>query len=147
MFYWLLLTVRLVNPGNSILPASVITISRFISYLSLSYQPSTVKSHLSAVRSMHVLMGLDSPSANHPRVQLVLWGIKRLQGNNRRLRRPTTPELLLFFRDKFYLSSYGHSLYSLFPHLVRLLIKVSKSDPLRIHAQLLLAGITRLYAK
>ena len=92
-------------------------------------------------------MGLDSPSANHPRVQLVLRGIKRLQGNNRRLHRPTTPELLLFFRDKFYLSSYGHSLYSLFPHLVRLLIKVSKSDPLVIHAQLLLAGITRLYAK
>ena len=93
-------------------------------------------------------MGLDSPSANHPRVQLVIWGIKRLQGNNRRLRRPTTPKLLLFFFcDKFYLSSYGHSLYSLFPHLVRLLIKVSKSDPLGIHAQLLLSGITRLYAK
>ena len=147
MFYWLLLSVRLVNPGNSILPASVITISRFISYLSLSYQPSTVESYLSTVRSMHVIMGLDSPSANHPRVQLVLRGIKRLQGNNRRLRRPTTPGLLLFFRGKFYLSSYGHSLYSLFPHLVRLLIKVSKSDPLGIHAQLLLSGITRLYAK
>ena len=96
---------------------------------------------------MLVIMGLDSPSAYHPRVQFVLRGIKRLQGNNRRLRRPTTPELLLFFRDKFYLSSYGHSLYSLFPHLVRLLMKVSKSDPLGIHAQLLLAGITRLYAK
>ena len=79
------------------LPASIITISRFISYLSLSYQPSTVKSYLSAVRSLHVIMGLDSPSANHPRVQLVLRGTKRLQGNNRRLRRPTTPELLLFF--------------------------------------------------
>ena len=147
MFYWFLLTVRLVNPGNSIFPASVITISSFISYLSLSYQPSTVKSYLSAVRSLHVIMGLDSPSANHPRVQLVLRGIKRLQGNNRRLRRPATPELL-FFRDKLNLSSYGHSsLYSLFPHLVRLLIKVSKSDPLGIHAQLLLAGITRLYAQ
>ena len=76
-------------------------------------------------------MGLDSPSVNHPRVQLVLWGIKRLQGNNRRLRRPTAPELLFFFRDKLDLSSYRHSLYSLFPHLVRLLIKVSKSDPFR----------------
>ena len=69
---FILLTVRLVNPGNSILPASVITISRFISYLLLSYQPSTVKSYLSAVRSPHIIMGLDRPSVNHPRVQLVL---------------------------------------------------------------------------
>ena len=129
------------------LPASVITISRFISYLSLSYQPSTVKSYLSAVRSLHVIMGLDSPSVNHPRVQLVLRGIKRLQCNNRRLRRPTTPELLLFFRDKLDLSSYGHSLYSLFPHLVRLLIRFQNLTPLRTHAQLLFAGITRLYAQ
>ena len=119
----------LLNPDNSILPASDITILRLISYLSLSYQPSTVKSYLSAVRSLHVMMGLDNPFVNHPRVQLVLRGIKRLQGNNRRLRRPFTPELLLLFRDKLDLSSYEHSLYSLFPQLVRLLIKVSKSDP------------------
>ena len=119
----------LLNPDNSILPASDITILRFISYLSLSYQPSTVKSYLSAVRSLHVMMGLDNPLVNHPRVQLVLRGIKRLQGNNRRLRQPITPELLLLFRDKLNLSSYELSLYSLFPHLVRLLIKVSKSVP------------------
>ena len=75
------------------------------------------------------MMGLDNPFVNHPRVQLVLRGRKRLQGNNRRLRRPITPELLLLFRDKLDLSSYELSLYSLFPHLVRLLIKVSKSDP------------------
>ena len=69
----------------------------------------------------------------------MLRGIKRLQGNNRRLRRPTTPELLLFFRDKLDLSSYGHSLYSLFRHLVRLLIKVSKSDPFR-HTCIVVVG-------
>ena len=115
------------------------------------------------------MMGLDNPFVNHPRIQLVPRGIKRLQGNNRRLRRPITPELLLLFRDKLDLSSYEHSLYWAtfciaffgclrarelsvtptasrsdclklshlflssfpFPHLVRLLIKVSKSDPFR----------------
>ena len=152
------------NPDYSILPASDITILRFISYLSLSYQPSTVKSYLSAVRSLHVMLGLDNSFVNNPRIQLVLRGIKRLQGNNRRLHRPITPELLLF-RDKLDLSSYEHSLYWAafciaffgflragelsisssdclqlsdlsiscfpFPHLVRLLIKVSKSDPFR----------------
>ena len=85
------------NPDNSILPASDVTILRFISYLSLSYQPSTVKSYLSAVRSLHVMLGLDNPFVNNPRIQLVLRGIKRLQGNNRRLRRPITPELCYFF--------------------------------------------------
>ena len=157
------------NPDNSILPASDMTILSFISYLSLSYQPSMVKSYLSAVRSLHVMLGLDNPFVNNPRIQLVLRGIKRLQGNNRRLRRPITPELLLLFRDKLDLSSYEHSLYWAafciaffgflragelsitptasrsdclqlsdlsiscfpFPHLVRLLIKVSKSDPFR----------------
>ena len=63
------------------------------------------------------MMGLDNPSVNHPGVQLVLRGIKRLQGNNRHLRQPATPELLLF-HDKLDLSSYGHSLYNLFPHFV-----------------------------
>ena len=74
----------LLNPNNSILLALDTTILHFISYLSLSYQPSMVKSYLSAVRSLHVMMGLDNPFVNHPRIQLVLRGIKRLQGNNRR---------------------------------------------------------------
>ena len=87
----------LLNPDNSILAALDITVLRFFSYLSLSYQPSTVKSDLSAVRSLHVMMGLDNPFVNHPRAQLVLGGIKRPQGNNRRLRRPVAPELLLLF--------------------------------------------------
>ena len=120
----------LLNPDNSILPASAITILRFISYLSLSYQPSTVKSYLSAVRSLRVVMGLDNPFVNHPRAQLVLRGIKRLQGNNRRLRRPIAPELLLLFRDKLDLSSYEQSLQPV-PSPCPIAHKRSKSDPFR----------------
>ena len=59
----------LLNSNNSILTASDITILRFISHLSLSYQPSTVKSYLSAVRSLHVMIGLDDLFVNHPGVQ------------------------------------------------------------------------------
>ena len=101
----------MLNPDNSsILPASDITILRFISYLSLSYQPSTIKSYLSAVRYLHVMVDLGNPFVDHPRIQLVLRGMKRLKGNNRRLRRRITPELLLF-RNNLDLSCYEHSLY------------------------------------
>ena len=67
-----------------------------------------VKSYLSAVRSLHVMVGLDNPFVSHPGIQLVLRGIKRLQGNTRHLRCPITPELLLLFCDKLDLSSYEH---------------------------------------
>ena len=77
--------------------ASDITILRFISHLSLSYQPSTVQSYLSAVRSLHVMIGLDDPFVNHPGVQLVIRDKKRLKGNNGRLRRPITPEFVVTF--------------------------------------------------
>ena len=44
---------------------------------------------------------MDNPFVNHPSVQLVLRGIKRLQGNNRRLRRPIILEFAV---------TLGHSL-------------------------------------
>ena len=116
MFFYFCLLFGLLNPDNSILPASDITILRFISYLSLSFQPSTVKSYLSAVRSLHVMMGLDNPFCQSPQSSVSARGIKRLQGNNRRLRRPITPELWLLFVISWTFPVMS-SLYSLFPHL------------------------------
>ena len=72
MFFDFCLLFGLLNPDNSILAASDITILCFISYSSLSYQPSTVKSYLSEVRSLHVMMGLVNLIVNHPRAQLAL---------------------------------------------------------------------------
>ena len=58
------------NAGDSILPASEITLLRFISYLSSrDYKPSTIKGYLSAVRSLHVFEGFSNPLENKPMIQ------------------------------------------------------------------------------
>ena len=105
------LDFSLVNPDGSILPASESTILRFIGYLAFSVKPSTIKTYLAAVRSLHIYQGYQNPLENNPRIQLVLRGIKRLSGNPRRLRCPITPKLLLIFRSRLDLSLYDHCLY------------------------------------
>ena len=72
----------------------------------LSYKPSTIKSYLSAVGSLHVVNGFENPLENKPRIQLVLRVIKRLSGNPRRMRCSITPELLLIIRSRLNLSLY-----------------------------------------
>ena len=71
----------LYNEDLGILPASEIAILCFIAYTALFYKPSTIKSCLSAVRSLHVVNGFENPIENKPRIQLVLKGIKRLSGD------------------------------------------------------------------
>ena len=98
------------NEDLSIIPESEIAILRFIAYAALSYEPSTIKSYLSAVRSLHVFNGFENPLENKPRIQLVLRGIKRLSGNPRRMRCPITPESLLIICSRLNLSLYDHCL-------------------------------------
>ena len=58
------------NAGDSILPASEITLLRLVSYLSSrDYKPSTIKGYLLAVRSLHVFEGFSNPLENKPWIQ------------------------------------------------------------------------------
>ncbi len=61
------------------LPASELTIIRFLAYLSFKpgrsgqgLAPSTLTSYLSAIRSYHLYSGYDPPPTNTPRVALML---------------------------------------------------------------------------
>ena len=55
----------MLNADDSLLPASEITLLRFISCLSSrDYKPSTLKGYLSAVRSLHVFEGFSNPLEN-----------------------------------------------------------------------------------
>ena len=98
------------NEDLGILPASEIAILRIIAYAALFNKPSTMKSYLLAVRSLHVVNGSENPFENKPRIQLVLRGIKPLTGNRWQLRCPITPELLLVIRSRLNLSLYDHCL-------------------------------------
>ena len=65
-------TVWYFNEVLSILPASKITILRFIGYMALSYKPSTFKSYLSAERSLHIVNCFDNSVENKSGIQFVL---------------------------------------------------------------------------
>ena len=77
------------------LPAYEETISLFISYLGMkkvSYK--TIKSHLAAVRHLHISSGLSFVGVS-PRSHILIRGIKRTQGDVMvKLRLPITPSIL-----------------------------------------------------
>ena len=57
-------------------------------------QYSTIKVYLSAVRSLHVDQGFSDPLVNCLRLQRVLRGIKRTQGDSSSQRLPITDEIM-----------------------------------------------------
>ena len=63
-----------VNQDESILPASEITILRFIAYAGRRLSASSVRNYLSAVRNLHLVFGFPDPLKGLPRVPLVLKG-------------------------------------------------------------------------
>ena len=58
------------------------TILRFIGHLALSYKPFGIKSHMSAVRSLHFVNCFVSSLENKHKVQFVQCRIKRLSGTS-----------------------------------------------------------------
>ena len=68
----------LFNRNGSILPASELTILRFIGVLSERRQPSTIRAYLSAVRSLHIIHGFSDPLIGSCRIPMALKGAKRV---------------------------------------------------------------------
>ena len=61
-----------VNPDKSNLPASEITILRFIAYAGRRLAASSVRNYLSAVRNLHLVLGFPDPLEGLPHVPLVI---------------------------------------------------------------------------
>ena len=81
-----------------LLPASEETLMKFSAYLAKSIKHSSIKNYLAAVRHFHLRNGFSLDCKKMLRLQLVLRGIKRSQGDNIRMRLPTTIHLLKLFR-------------------------------------------------
>ena len=62
-----------------------------------SVQFSTIKNYLSTVQNYHSSRDYKLPLSNFLRLQLILGGIKRLQGARSKDRRPVTLHLLNLF--------------------------------------------------
>ncbi len=60
------------NHNLTPLPASELTILRFVAFLSSHLSPSSLPVYLSAIRALHILNFLDPPNISSPRIQLLL---------------------------------------------------------------------------
>ena len=61
-------------------PANEETLTRFASLLTDNLNHSSIKVYLSALRSLHIDLGLPYPLVNCRRLQHLLKGIKQVQG-------------------------------------------------------------------
>ncbi len=60
------------------LPATELTLLRFISHISLTVSPNSIPVYLSAVRSLHVYHSFSPPPLTVPRVQLIIKSLNNL---------------------------------------------------------------------
>ena len=74
--------------------------------MAYSMQYTTIKSYLSAVKNYHSSHGFELPLSNFLRLRVILRGIKRSQGQQPKVRRPITLQLLNLF---YYLLNVQHT--------------------------------------
>ena len=83
------------HQSGSPCPADEWTLCLFATFLASSVQHSTIKVYLSAVRALHIEQGFSDPLVDCLRLQRVLRGIKRTQGDSSSLRLPITDDLMM----------------------------------------------------
>ena len=71
------------------------TLCLFTTFLANTVQYSTIKVYLSAVRSLHIDQGFPDPLVNCLRLQRVLRGVKRTQGDASSQRLPITDDVMV----------------------------------------------------
>ena len=84
-----------IHQSGSPCPAEEWTLCLFATFLASSVQHSTIKVYLSAVRSLHIEQGFSDPLVDCLRLQRVLRGIKRTQGDSSSLRLPITDDIMM----------------------------------------------------
>ncbi|CAB3978545.1 Retrovirus-related Pol poly from transposon 412 [Paramuricea clavata] len=91
--------VKLYRPheGKHLLPASEETLVQFLAYLAKTIKHTSIKNYLAAVRHFPIQNGFPLDCQKMSRLQLVLRGIKRSQGDEKRVRLPITIHHLKLF--------------------------------------------------
>ena len=99
------------HPNGSPCPASEWTLCLFATHLSSSLCSSSIKIYLSAVRSMHIDLGLPDPLVDCLQLQRVLRGIKRTRGSTGFSRLPITDHHMLIIYKSLCLSNHDHLMF------------------------------------
>ena len=84
-----------VHYGLQSLPASQDTLCAYLSFLSRSLSPSSIKGYMNAVRLLHVESGLINPLAQNWEVSMIQKGISRMMGSPPKQKLPMTIPMLL----------------------------------------------------
>lgn len=100
-----------IHPSGSPCPTDEWTLCLFATSLANSVRQATIKVYLSAVRSLHVDQGFPDPLLNCLRLQRVLRGIKRSQGDSSRQRLPVTASLMFTIFHSLDLTIQDHSMF------------------------------------
>ncbi len=101
----------LLHANGSAVPASELTLLRFIGTLSSSLQASSFKVYLAAIRSLHIQNGYADPFIERPRIPLVIRGLRRSQANRVKTEKlPITSLILHSLRAQFDLSQFDEAM-------------------------------------
>ena len=161
------ITYNCLGTDGSLLPASEDTLMLFATSLATTLKPQSIKVYLYGVRNLHLEHGFHDPLANTLQLRRLLRGIKRLKGVPADTRLPVTPSLLRSFHQLLLPTAYDHHMLwaaimtAFFGFLrssellalqhsdvqrstggFRVAIKVSKTDPFRHGATVMLTSST-----
>ena len=84
-----------IHGSGSPCPADEWTLCLFVTFLSQSIHHSSIKVYLSAVRALHIEHGFPDPLQGCLRLERVVRGVKRSQGERKSNRLPITDDILL----------------------------------------------------
>ena len=98
------------QPGSPC-PAEEWTLCLFATFLASSIQQSTIKVYLSAVRALHIEQVFSDPLVDCLRLQRVLRGIKRTQGDSLSLRLPITDDIMMVIFQALDLTHPDHCMF------------------------------------
>ena len=91
-------------------PASEVTILRFIASQSKQVSAVTIQNYLAAIRSLHIMQGFANPFPVFERVRLVMRALKKRSKPSRQ-RSPVTPAMLSKISSQLNASSYEDILF------------------------------------
>ncbi|PPR04749.1 hypothetical protein CVT24_006895 [Panaeolus cyanescens] len=92
---FILLNPKLAGPNGAAIPATTEALCEWVAWLAdRLLKHSTIKSYLSAVRSMHVDAGVSDENCSSPMLQRVLRGVKLIHGAPRNPKLPIDGPLL-----------------------------------------------------
>ena len=100
-----------IHPSGSPCPVDEWTLCLFTTFLANTVQYSTIKVYLSAVRSLHIDQGFPDPLVNCLRLQRVLRGVKRTQGDASSQRLPITDDVMVVIFKALDLNIPDHCLF------------------------------------